>query len=118
MQIFVEGLKFVGTHGIYDEEQRDGRRFLVDLVVDVGPRANQSADAIDTTVDYRGLADIVHRHGTETSVKLIETLGDNILSEVFERFDSVSAADLTIRKYATGVPGDPEWVGISMSRQR
>lgn len=118
MQIFVESLQFVGQHGIYEEEQRDGRRFQVDLSVDVYERDADSADEIDTTVDYRGLAEIVHHHGTETSVKLIETLGANILDDVFDTFGDVRSADLTIRKYATGVPGDPEWVGITMSRER
>ena len=118
MKIFVEQLEFVGKHGVYEQERREGRRFQVDLEVDTSVAEAGATDKLAHTVDYRGLADIVHRHGTETSVKLIETLGDNILSEVFDRFDSVSAADLTIRKYATGVPGDPEWVGISMSRQR
>ncbi len=118
MQIFVEALQFVGKHGIYEEEQRDGRRFSIDLVVEVEDRGDTDADEIDTTVDYRGLAEVIHHNGTETSVKLIETLGKNILDQVFSTWSEVQAADLTIRKYATGVPGDPEWVGIALSRQR
>lgn len=116
MRIFVEQLEFVGYHGVYAEERRDGRRFRVDLSVQVDePRASHT-DELDHTVDYRGLAEILVAVGTAESYRLIERMGDEMLTRVFETFPAVRSAELTIRKFATGVPGAPDCVGIQLQR--
>ena len=118
MRIFVEKLHFVGYHGVYEEERRDGRRFRVDLSVEVDGPEGAASDELDQTVDYRGLAEVVLSVGEGESYKLIERMGDEILCRLFDRFPAVATADLTIRKFATGVPGAPECVGIEMQRTR
>lgn len=116
MEIFVENISAVGYHGYYEEERRDGRRFVVDLGVDVADPTD--SDVLEHTVDYRRLASIVMKHIEGESVKLIETLGTRILDDVFDAHPRVTAAKVTLRKQATGVPGDPEYVGIQLSRRR
>jgi len=118
MNIFVENLQFVGHHGVYEEEQREGRQFRVDLRVEVDSPRAVTTDDIRDTVDYRGLAEAVLEVGQGPSCQLIERLGEKILEGVFERFPSVEGAEVTVRKYATGVPGAPECVGIELSRRR
>ena len=49
---------------------------------------------------------------------LIETLADEISSRVLDELPPVLAVRIELRKYATGVPGDPEWVGICIERKR
>lgn len=116
MKIFVENLAVVGYHGYYEEERRDGRRFIFDLEVDVADPGD--GDALEDTVDYRDLSGIIMRHAEGESVKLIETLGERIVSDVLAEHAAVNSVALTIRKYATGVPGDPEHVGIQLQRER
>lgn len=116
MKIFVENLAVVGFHGYYEEERRDGRRFVFDLEVEVPDPGD--GDDLDKTVDYRDLSSIIMRHVEGESVKLIETLGERIISDVLSEHTSVGSVELAIRKYATGVPGDPEYVGIRMHRSR
>lgn len=118
MKIFVENLEFVGHHGVYEEEQREGRQFQADLVVELRAPEALETDDIDDTVDYRGLADTVLEIGRGPSCHLIEHLGERMLDHVLGRFDRVRRAQLTLRKFATGVPGAPECVGITMSKQR
>lgn len=115
MRIFVEGLQFDGRHGVYEEERRDGRRFCVDLYVDADVRPT---DELDTTLDYRALADAVLEVAHGPSVELIETLASEILDRVLKHHRCVHNATIRIRKKATGVPGDPEWVGVELRRGR
>ena len=114
MHVFVESLTFTGRHGVYEEERRDGRRFCVDLEVVTDAASD---DQIGQTVDYRGLAECILEVGQGDSVELIETLASRILDRVFARF-AVRRADITVRKKATGVPGDPEWVGVRLHRSQ
>ncbi|MEZ4460306.1 MAG: dihydroneopterin aldolase [bacterium] len=88
--------------------------FCVDLEVMTD---DASTGQIGQTVDYRGLAECILEVGHGRSVELIETLATHILDRVFARF-AVQHAAITVRKKATGVPGDPEWVGVRLHRSQ
>lgn len=118
MHIFVEKLEFVGAHGVYEAERREGRRFQVDLEVDIGEMLAVRDDKLEHTLDYRDLAEIILAVGTGESYQLVERIGAEILTRVFDQYTEVLSADLTIRKYATEVPGDPECVGVRIQRVR
>ena len=118
MRIFVENLEFVGAHGVYEGERREGRRFRVDLSVDVADGSGITEDRISETIDYRDLAEVITEVGRGESVRLIESLADRMLDRIFERFDRVDRAEVTVRKFAPGVPGSPQSVGIEMARSR
>ena len=118
MKIFVENLEFVGSHGVYEGERREGRRFSVDLSVDIEDGDGIEEDRISETIDYRDLAGVITDIGEGESVRLIESLADRILSRVFDEFERVHHASVTVRKFAPGVPGSPESVGIEMARSR
>lgn len=118
MRIFVQNLEFDGFHGVYEEERRDGRRFQVDLAVDLASSLAPRDDKLAHTIDYRDLATIILEVGTQEQYHLVERMGDEILTRIFTRFTAVSAAELTIRKFATGVPGEPSAVGVRLMRQR
>lgn len=116
MKIFIEQLEFVGRHGVYEEERREGRRFQVDLEVETDTLDAQRTDALSNTVDYRGLADIIVDVGREESFQLIERLAEEVLARVFDTFAGVEHARITIRKFASGVPGSPAAVGVTLER--
>lgn len=118
MQIFVESLEFTGPHGVYEEERREGRRFRVDLTVEVAGDAGQDSDTLEETLDYRGLASAILDVGHGPSVQLIEHMAAEILSLVLTRYPQVLWGEITIRKFATGVPGDPGCVGVRLRRAR
>lgn len=118
MKIFVEALAFTGYHGVYAEERRDGRRYVADLSVEVDDAITGGTDAIDHTVDYRDLARAVLDVGQDESHELIETVAGRILDLLFARHPDIAHAELTLRKYATGVPGSPGRVGVELHRTR
>lgn len=118
MQIFVESLEFTGPHGVYEDERREGRRFRADLTVEVDGDAGQVTDALEETLDYRGLAEAILEVGHGPSCQLIEHMAASILDRVLSRYAQVRWAEITIRKFATGVPGDPGCVGVRLQRAR
>ena len=117
-QIFVEGLEFTGKHGVYEEERREGRGFRVDLRVDVDTRPAAMTHALEDAVDYRGLAEVILEIGTGPSTILVETLSHRMIDEIFARFPQVSKVFLSLKKFATGVPGNPVCVGVYLRRSR
>ena len=71
MIVEVHGLELFGRHGVNDDERRDGQTFLFDVTLDINePRE----DAIDATVDYRRVRDILAAVNGVESYRLLETL--------------------------------------------
>ncbi|MEL6178958.1 MAG: dihydroneopterin aldolase [Myxococcota bacterium] len=117
-RIVVHGIRFTGYHGVFDEERRDGRRFRVDLEVDLleGHRAHQT-DRLEDAVDYRGLAATIMEVAQGPSIHLIEHLAETMCSRLLERHP-IGAVALTLQKFVPDLPGDPEHVAVSIRRQR
>ena len=115
-RILVHNLQFVGKHGVYEEERREGRSFALDIEADVATVEAGNSDELVDTVDYRDLARIALEVGHGPSMHLIEAMGERICSRILSELGGVQRVKLTIRKFATGVPGDPDWVGIVIER--
>jgi dihydroneopterin aldolase len=119
MKIFVERLEFVGAHGVYEEERVEGRRFIVDLWAEVGEGLiGGQSDALEHTLDYRALAEVVLSVGSGPSCALVERMAAEMIARTFALDPHVERAGVTIRKLATGVPGAPAAVGVELVRSR
>lgn len=98
MTIALLNLRFYAYHGFYPEEQLLGGEFFVDLKVDTVKKAED--DSLDTTVNYEQLYKIIDNK-MSIPVKLLETLGQNILDDVTNEFLDISQAEIRIRKPLT-----------------
>ena len=96
-RITLTGLQVRGTHGVLEQERRDGQRFLVDVTVwlDVGPAAR--SDQLDQALDYTRLAELVVGIVSGPPRRLIETVAAEIADTVMGRF-AVQAAEITVHK--------------------
>ena len=116
MRVFVENLEFVGFHGLYEDARRDGRNYRVSIWADV--TGIPEHDGIEETLDYRRLAEVVTEVGVDFQSQLVETLAKMMLDRILERYADVTRCGVTIRKKATGVAGNPEFVGVTLEQAR
>jgi dihydroneopterin aldolase len=116
-QVFVEGLEFLGRHGVTARERRVGHRCRADVVVDVDTHAAAASDSVRSTVDYRRLAEIVITLGAERSFKLLETLAEEVASAVMAEWPA-TRVEVTVRKLGAPVPGSPVACGVRVVRER
>ena len=109
MIVEVHGLELFGRHGVNDDERRDGQTFVFDLTLEI---AEPKEDAIDATIDYRHVRDIVRGISDAESYQLLETLAaataDALNAEL-----RVKRVRVTVRK-----PGVAwaEWTGVTCER--
>ena len=111
MKVEIHGLEVFGRHGVGEAERRDGQSFLFDVTLELGePRE----DAVDATVDYRGVRDAVRELSDAGSYKLLESLAAAAADTIVERFP-VDAVTVRVRK-----PGVAwaEWTAATASRTR
>jgi 7,8-dihydroneopterin aldolase/epimerase/oxygenase len=109
MIVEVHGIELFGRHGVNDDERRNGQAFLFDVTLEI---AEPEEDAIEATIDYRLVRDIVQRVNDAESYRLLETLAaaaaDALNAEL-----RVKRVRVTVRK-----PGIAwaEWTGVICER--
>ena len=109
MIVEVHGLELFGRHGVNDDERRDGQTFLFDVTLEI---ADPKEDAIDETIDYRRVRDIVRDINEAESYQLLETLAATIADALNAEL-RVKRVRVTVRK-----PGIAwaEWAGVTCER--
>ena len=117
-QVFVEGMEFLGRHGVTARERRVGIRCRVDLVVDMDTRAAARSDDVRQTANYARMSEILHTLGTTTSHKLLETLADQMASAVMSEMTMVTRVEVCVRKLGIAVVGAPVACGVRVVRTR
>ncbi len=109
MIVEVHGLELFGRHGVKDDERRDGQTFIFDVTVEI---AEPKEDAIDETMDYRLVRDIVRGINEAESYQLLETLAAAIADALNAEL-RVERVRVTVRK-----PGVAwaQWTGVTCER--
>jgi 7,8-dihydroneopterin aldolase/epimerase/oxygenase len=109
MIVEVHGLELFGRHGVNDDERRDGQTLIFDVVLEIN---QPKEDAIDATVDYRNVRDIVKSVNEAESYRLLETLAAAAADALHAEFP-VKRVRVSIRK-----PGVAwaEWTGVTCER--
>jgi dihydroneopterin aldolase len=107
----ISGLEVSATHGVNKSERDTPQPFLFDVTLDVPEPAE---DAIDATVDYRAVRDLVRRVAGQQSFRLLESLAAATADALAAQF-AVDAVTVRVRK-----PGIPwaDWTAATASRRR
>jgi dihydroneopterin aldolase len=109
MIVEVHGLEVFGRHGVNDDERRDGQPFLVDVTLQL-PEPQQ--DAIEATVDYRRVRDVVVAVSGAESYRLLETFAAAIADALV---GELPAERVEVRVRKPGVAW-AEWTAASVER--
>ena len=115
--ITLEGMEFFAHHGYYQEEQKIGNKFAVDITVVTDLSDAAEHDDLEETIDYESLYKII-RHVMSEPTKLLEHLGKRIIDTVFEEFQQVSSVDVKVSKYNPPVGGICQRASVSLKENR
>ena len=116
-QIFVEGIKFHGFHGLTKLERQVGVRLSVDVTIEMDLEKSGRSDRMSDTVDYAQLHRKVIEVGRGKSYKLLETFALKLLDEFLAEF-AVDRVTVRVRKETPVLDGIVDAVGVQMSRSR
>ena len=116
-RIEIAGIEAFGRHGLLAAEQRDGQRFIVDVVLDVDTAAAAAADDLSRTVDYADVAQRLHDVVTGEAVGLLETLAQR-LADVCLTLEPVRRVLVTVHKPDAPMPVPFDDVAVTIERSR
>jgi dihydroneopterin aldolase len=115
--IKVENIRVFAHHGCLKEETKIGSDYRVDLEVKADLTQSSISDALNDTVDYVLLNQIVKTEMAQPS-KLLETVAKRILNGVIVQSPMVSKATVSVSKINPPIGGDVEMVTIKMTQRR
>ena len=102
IRIELTGIPTEGRHGANPGERALPQAFIVDLDV----LLEYSDDSLETTLDYRMLAQLVKDTVATTSFVLLESLAQAVASAMFE-YPTVLESTVTVHK-----PGAAQSIGV------
>ena len=113
-KITIENMEFYAYHGHFEEEQKIGTWFSLDLTMEVDTSKAELTDELEDTVDYSAVYQVVKEQMMIPS-KLLEHVGRRILNAVKERFFDVTDAQLKIRKMNPPLGGKMDFVSLELT---
>jgi len=113
----LEGLEFFAYHGYYDEEQKVGNKYSVDVKVFADLRQAAIDDSLAETVDYEKLYKIVSLAMSERS-RLLENIGERIAMLIFEKFVLIKIVEVSVSKFNPPIGGVCTKAKVTIKRER
>jgi dihydroneopterin aldolase len=100
--VALKDVKCFALHGYYPEEQLTGNHFIIDLTTEFTPEGFD--DELAQTVNYEDLNSIIRTEMKNTQ-KLLETVLNNIILKVMEKYPFVEKIDVSMKKLNPPMPG-------------
>lgn len=104
-EVFLEGMRFYGYHGVNPEEAVLGQRFVVDLTIAADLNEAGRTDDIGQTISYSSAFKRVRSIVEGERFDLLEALGEAICSALLADFSAAHEVTVTIRKPGVAIKG-------------
>jgi dihydroneopterin aldolase len=105
------GIKCYAYHGCLAEETKIGQEYVVDVSLWLDFSKAAQNDDLSKTIDYVEVNHIVEQQMAIPN-KLIERVGQRIITELKQRFNQLNTCSVTIKKINPPINGNVDYVAI------
>lgn len=116
-RIRLEGIRFRARHGASRAERGLPQDFVVHLDVTLPVSALPRADTRARVFDYDNLASLVVDEGTSVSYKLLETLGERLITRILKDTPALSVT-VQVKKFGPPTAASVDAVSVELSAER
>jgi dihydroneopterin aldolase len=116
-RIILDGMRFSGTHGVFEHEQQNPQPFDVDVELALNLQPAGLSDDLALTNDYSRVFDTCRQIVESTRVLLIEALAEAIAHELLADFPA-DEVTVRVRKPEVQLGGPFQAVGVEIRRRR
>jgi 7,8-dihydroneopterin aldolase/epimerase/oxygenase len=117
-QIFVNGLVLHAYHGVMEHEAKVGQPFVLDLTLDLDLAGAARSDKLADTASYEEVVGTVSRTFCAQPYRLVEAAAGAVAEALLDRFRSVAAVSVTVRKPHAPIAATFRDVGVTLVRKR
>jgi len=112
-KVHLSGMEFYAHHGCFEEERLVGTHFKVDVVFEYDASQAAQTDDVSHTINYQTvyaeIAEIMQH-----PVNLLETLCQNIISTLKQKFPEMIHPKVTVSKINPALGGKVAFVSVTM----
>lgn len=114
----MKNLQFYGYHGLLPEENKLGQRFNVDIELQVDLRQAGVTDKMEDSIHYGHAFDVIQSIVEGDAKNLIETVAEEIASDLLSSFDLLQACSVKVIKPDPPIRGHYESVAVEIFREK
>jgi dihydroneopterin aldolase len=102
--IALEGLEFFAYHGFFEEEQKMGNKYALDITIDADFSKAAQQDKLSLTVNYSTLYQIALKVMQEPS-RLLEHIGFRVIEQIRVHYPDVAKVTVRVSKFNPPIGG-------------
>lgn len=111
--IALEGLEFFAYHGFFEEEQKMGNKYALDIFIDTDFVEAAQQDRLSLTVNYSTLYQIATRVMQQPS-RLLEHIGFRVIEQIRTHYPDVAKVTVKVSKFNPPIGGVCTRAAITM----
>ncbi len=115
-RIKIKDLEVFGRHGVYEEENRLGQKFLVSACLYLDTRRAGLRDSLEDSVNYGEVCHRIAAFFEARACKLIEAAAEALASELLRSFEALRGLTLEIKKPWAPIGLPLSWVSVEIER--
>ena len=115
-EIRIENLEVYAGHGVYEEENRNGQTFFVNVIMYTDVKEAGSRDELSLSTNYGEVCHKIHTCLRENTFQLIEAVAEFTAEQILLAFPLIQALSLEIRKPDAPVGLPFESVSVKICR--
>ena len=115
--IVIKGIRFHGHHGVPKAERQVGGHYEIDATLHCSLINAGRTDALEDTIDYAAVVDLIVDVGTQQSFQLIEALAETIATEILKRF-TIDTVHLTVKKLHPPIEKPITYFAVEICRKK
>lgn len=113
--IVIENMKFYAYHGCFDKEKIVGTPFAVSVHMEYDAEKAAQSDNITHALNYQKAYELIAKEMQETS-NLLEHVTQRILNRLYDNFEELCFARVTVKKLAPPMGGEIGSVSVTLKR--
>ncbi len=102
--ISLEGMEFFAYHGFYDEEQKIGNKYTIDLTIKTDLSLAAETDRLKNTINYEELYNLVLEVMLQKH-RLLEHVAHAIIQKVKSKYQLVETVTVGVSKHNPPIGG-------------
>lgn len=114
--IKVQGIEFFAYHGLFEEEAKNGQKFIIDCEFKLD--TSGCREKIEKTVHYGEVTMDIVKFATENRYDLLEALANDLVKYILQKYSLMEELMLTIHKPSAPIPTTFSDVSLAVSRKR
>ncbi|PKQ70362.1 dihydroneopterin aldolase [Raineya orbicola] len=102
--ISLEEMEFFAYHGFYEEEQKIGNKYSVDVYIEADVSKAVYSDKLADTLNYEAVYQIVAEE-MQKPTRLLEHIAQRIIDSILQHFSMATKVSVAVSKFNPPVGG-------------